>query len=248
MPNRLNSGDKMNVVYKEKLILLFLVVSLGAMAGYYSRVLHFSGQHVDLNDISYLQQDKDKLLLSIGQLESEISSLEEQINSIANKSIDPALVKQLNDEIEHYAFLTGMRGTSGEGVIIIVDDSEAPMNPYQSPADMIVHDESLRYLVDGLREAGAEAVSINGTRIIFGLSEIICSGPTIRINSIQHGPPFVIRAIGDRYKLQKAMSESNSFANTLLQYGLKVEVNTKVHLKIGRYTGEETYKYAQIKE
>lgn len=238
----------MTITFKEKLILLVLFVMVGAMAGYYSRVLHFSGKHVDLNDISYLQQDKDKLLLSIGQLESQIKQLEEQIDTIANKSVDPALVEQLNAEIEYYAFLTGMRDTSGEGVIIIVDDSEAPMNPYQSPADMIVHDESLRYLVDGLREAGAEAVSINGTRIIFGLSEIICSGPTIRINGIQHGPPFVIRAIGDRYKLQKAMSESNSFANTLLQYGLKVEVNTKVHLKVGRYTGEEIYKYVQVKE
>ena len=51
-------------------------------------------------------------------------------------------------------------------------------------------------IVNELRAAGAEAISINDQRLI-GTSEIRCSGPTITVNGKIFAPPFIIKAIGD---------------------------------------------------
>lgn len=113
---------------------------------------------------------------------------------------------------------------------------------------MLVHDQYLREIVDDLRIAGAEAISVNGTRIITGITEIICNGPTVRINGIQQAQPYIIRAIGDRYKLAAMLQDTESLTHALKRRGFAMEVNTRVQLTIDKLQKPAQFKYATFAE
>jgi len=86
-------------------------------------------------------------------------------------------------------------------VRIEVDDS-----PDGSDAGR-VRDEDLATLVDGLWNAGAEAISINGQRLTV-LSSIRTSGVAIHVNFRPISPPYEVLAIGDTRSLQSRLADS----------------------------------------
>jgi len=91
---------------------------------------------------------------------------------------------------------TGYIAVRGEGVRITVNDPSNPRDTTQ-----LVRDEDLAWLVDGLWEAGAEAIAINDQRLN-GLGAIRNVGIGVRVNSLPVNPPYVIQAIGDTRTLQ----------------------------------------------
>ncbi len=231
---------------KKKGVLIIFFVTMAFFVTFLIRTVSLSNRHIDLQDIELLNLEKNQMVQSNNQIKEKISKLEASIKENLETSNKLAEIAQLESEKAHYEMLTGETSVCGEGVIITVNDSEIPLNDFLAPEDVIVHDINLRILVDELRQAGAEAISVNGTRIIFCHSKINCSGPTININKVEHGAPYIIKAIGDRYKLQRKMTEDGSYANTLKHFALNIEVNTKVYMEINGYHGEVNQKYAEV--
>ena len=77
----------------------------------------------------------------------------------------------------------------------MVDD-----NPIGDPVQLVT-DADLAMLVDGLWEAGAEAIAINDQRLN-PLGSIRNVGSAIHVNTVPLTPPYVVRAIGDSRTLQ----------------------------------------------
>ncbi len=229
---------------KGRLILFFIVVAFSVT--FLIRTVSLSNRHVDLHDIELLNLEKNELIQSNNQIKESIGKIQSKINESKQTTDSLQVIEHLKSELEGYKQLSGECAVGGEGVIIIVNDSAIPLNDFLAPEDVIVHDVNLRILVDELRQAGAEAISVNGTRIIFGYSKINCSGPTININKVEHGAPYIIKAIGDRYKLQRKMIEDGSYANTLKHFALDIEVNTKVYMEINGYRDSVVKKYAEV--
>ena len=96
---------------------------------------------------------------------------------------------------------TGFVAVSGPGVRVTVDDA-----PNGDPTQA-VRDEDLALLVDGLWNAGAEAIAINGQRLT-ALSAIRNSGPAIHVNGRPLAPPYTVLAIGDTRTLQANLLDS----------------------------------------
>lgn len=218
------------------------------MITFFIRTVDASNSYVDIQDIELLNIEKNQLLLANNRVKQQISEVNAQIDVYRAAPHKRELIEQLERDIEHFSNYSGLSKVRGEGVVVTVSDSKLPLNPYQSPEDVVIHDANLRLLIDELWQAGAEAISINGMRIVFGLSEIHCSGPTININGVEHGEPYIIRAIGDRYALQRAMVEDGSYANTLQRFSLNIEVNTKVDMTIDGYKDHMAFKYAEVEK
>jgi uncharacterized protein YlxW (UPF0749 family) len=109
----------------------------------------------------------------------------------------------------------------------------------------IVHDSDLLEVVNELRAAGAEAIAINGVRII-ETSRISCGGPTINVGKEQRFvPPFVIHAVGDPEALTSYFQREDSIYQTLMYWGLRFEIKKKDLIQIPRYIGDLEYKYAK---
>ena len=62
-------------------------------------------------------------------------------------------------------------------------------------------------MVNELKAAGAEAVSVNDQRLV-AVSPVRCAGPTIFVNNTPQTPPYVIRAIGEPNTLETALNIS----------------------------------------
>lgn len=111
-------------------------------------------------------------------------------------------IAQLERSLHAVRVLTGAVPLVGPGIVVSIDDGR--MSP-QDQSQFITHDWDLRSVVNELFLAGADAVSVNQTRIT-GQTGIFCIGPVVRVGKDRLGPPFVIRAIGDESVLASAMS------------------------------------------
>lgn len=110
------------------------------------------------------------------------------------------------------AATTGFGAVTGPGVRVTVDDA--------ANGDL-VRDWHLRLLVDGLWNAGAEAIAVNGQRLT-ARSAIRNSGDAIRVNNHSLSPPYVVTAIGNEKTLQADLMESTSglqFRGTVESFG-----------------------------
>ncbi len=229
-------------------VLLLFIIAISLMITLFIRTVDVSKRYVDIQDIELLNLQKNELAIANNRIKEQINEVDAQIEAYLVAPNKEELMDQLQRDIAHYKNLVGRTTLRGEGVVITVSDSKLPLNPYQTPEDVVIHDANLRLLIDELWQAGAEAISINGMRIVFGLSEIHCSGPTININGVEHGEPYIIRAIGDRYALQRAMVEDGSYANTLERFSLNIEVNTRVDMTIDGYKDHIVFKYAKVEK
>ena len=170
------------------------------------------------------------------QLEENQNKIEEYKTTTDEKEKASSL---LDNELNESKTLLGLTDVKGEGVIITLKDTDD--NKFTS--------ENLRYLVNELKYAGAEAISINGNRIV-NLTDIatindnfiIMNNGEVRLNS-----PYEIKAIGDRKYLTSTLNMKNSgFVDLMKSNNLNVEVKESDNITIGKYTGNIKSNY--IKE
>lgn len=142
--------------------------------------------------------------------------------------------------------LAGKAGFIGKGIKVEIRDSDKEILPTQNPNDFIVHDQDILRIVNDLKIAGAEVISINN-QIYKTDSEIKCSGSTITINGKTFGQPFVIRAIGDPDTLEATIKAKESYAymiNSL--FGIRVKATREDSIVI--YSSQKYKNYLYIQE
>lgn len=82
--------------------------------------------------------------------------------------------------------MIGLTDVTGPGVILTIADSDIDSSLVLDASDFLIHDLDLLKVVNELKNAGAEAISINNQRIIL-TTPIICGGNTININGERIG-------------------------------------------------------------
>jgi uncharacterized protein YlxW (UPF0749 family) len=107
------------------------------------------------------------------------------------------------DQLASAQLNAGLTKVTGPGIRITLDDSGAKVRK-DDPSYYIIHEEYIRQLVNWLWNGGAEAISVNGQRIMSS-TEVFCSGAYIQINQTRQMPPYVIEAVGDVNHLQSAL-------------------------------------------
>jgi len=144
------------------------------------------------------------------------------------------------EELDKARIIAGLTEVEGQGVTVNIDDSEE-IN-FGSDKYAIVHDSDLRMVLCELAAAGAEAMSINGQRII-ATTAVRCVGNTIMTNDVKIAPPFEIMAIGDSSTLEAAINIKGGSADYLRGWGLSVAIKKSDNIKIPRYKGVINMKY-----
>jgi len=206
-----------------------------------------------LEKIDELLQEKKLLEQQYQQLidryNSYLRTVEEHEKKIADRSVSG---QRLLQQLQEARMLAGMTELEGPGVEVVLNDRKRDTiimdNPHFLSA-YIVHDSDLLAVVNELRAAGAEAIAINGERIL-ATSRISCGGPTINVGRYERfAPPFVIHAIGDPEKLAGYFKNPDSIYHTLVFWGLQFDITKKELVRIPRYFRDVTMQYAiPIKE
>ena len=156
------------------------------------------------------------------QLSDELVNLQRNYNELKSKydesqkvveeyqnssSTNNSLIASMKNQIDYLSLLSGTTDVKGEGVIITLSDGETPSDT-STRTDTLVHDSDVLTVVNELKAAGAEAISVNGQRII-STSAIRCVGPVIQVNYQKVAAPFEIKAIGNAQYLESAMNIKN---------------------------------------
>lgn len=202
------------------------------------------------------------LITMIETQEKELHELEKSIDAKREsldkyqKSISSGKeeVENLQHELDQLKILSGICDVEGPGITLFLDDNTKGYEAAKSknleqvkPDDYLIHDKHLLYIVYELRVGGAEAISINGQRIV-NSSDIRCMGTTIGVNTIAISPPFIIKAIGDPNRMSKILGESTSQYNILKMAGYPVNIEKQSKVTIGSYKGSYQFSYAKPKE
>lgn len=157
-----------------------------------------------------------------------------------SSSSNDALIASMKSDLEKANVLAGLADVRGEGVVITLKDST---DTEMSVEAGLVHDTDLTAIVTELKAAGAEAISINGQRVI-ATTAIRCVGPTIQVNSVKVASPFYIKAIGNSKYLESALNIKNGVVDSLKSYGIEVEIETNNSITIAKYDLTLKLKYA----
>ena len=144
-------------------------------------------------------------------------------------------------ELKRINTYLGLTDVKGEGIIITLRDNT---NSMLGIAADLVHDSDLRSIVNELKNNGAEAISINGQRIVPSTA-ITCAGTVIQVNNEIVGSPFVIKVIGDQNMINN-ITRPGGFIYTLVEeYGINVKTEKSDEIKIDKYNGVLTNKHIQ---
>lgn len=129
---------------------------------------------------------------------------------------------------------TGFLPVTGPGVQVTITD---PVNVTDT-ADL-VRDVDLARLVNGLWEAGAEAISINAQRLTM-LSPIRNSYIAIHVNTRPVNPPYVVKAIGNTDTLQADLLDTSlgsRFFDVADQLGFGIDMQNEDRLELPALRG-----------
>lgn len=189
--------------------------------------------------LSDAQDEIIRLRKQLEELRAEMASYQR----LATKG--QALARRLSEELERIKILAGLMPVKGPGIIVKVED--APPSAIPAGADreaFVVHDEDLLKIVNELRAAGAEAISINGQRLV-ATSEIRCSGPIIRVNNTSIGSPYEIRAIGEPKALKDALSISGGVIDLLKGFSIRVKIIESKEVVVPGLPSTPAFKFAK---
>ena len=183
---------------------------------------------------------KERYDNKVKDLENAELELEKERES-ATKN-DTAL-KEKEEKITEGNKILGLTEVTGPGVIVTLGDSKKDASSSLDPSMLLVHDTDVLSVINELKNAGAEAISINDQRII-PTTGIICGGNIIDINDEKVGAPFEIKAIGLPEQLA-ALDRPGGYLELLRSYSVEAKLEKSNSITIPKYTGTMTYEYAK---
>lgn len=192
-------------------------------------------------ELELTRSEINELNRIIDKKEAELATLESIYTGEAN------IIDILEDDMRLNRKSAGYTPLQGPGVEIIMFDNLGDQIGLNF-SDYIIHDVDIMNIINDLRVAGAEAISINDQRIIAG-SEVKCGGPIIRVNGKSLGTPFIIQAIGDPQLLMAAVNAPGTYGDTLRRiFGIGLEPYTMDRVEIPGYDGPFQFRYAKTTE
>ena len=179
------------------------------------------------------------------ELNQSLKELEE-VRKQATQNDTKSSAKQ--EEIKNNNMLLGLSEVKGEGLQIVIADNNTGTLKNESEAldlsSQVVHYDDLIEVINALNNAGAEAISINGQRII-QTTAITCEGNVIKINGQKVSSPFTIKAIGSQGLLYGSLTMIGGYLYILDEAGVIVETTQMDNLSVEKYSGVINYKYVK---
>ncbi len=170
------------------------------------------------------------------QYEETLSMIEEYKN---NKESNEETSNLMDSELEQINMSLGKTDVEGEGIVIMVNETDNEEIEDITADDLLV-------LVNALKLAGAEAISINDQRII-NMSDIVYidAASVIRVNGERILAPYTIKAIGDSSYLESSLVGNGGAVDDMKKKGQDVTIQKENNVKISKYNGDIETKYME---
>lgn len=214
-------------VNRGKIILSVVSLTLGFILAFSFSVSQKRNQEIAINSATFGQTENVRQELieqkeRNKELSEELRNVQETIRDYEQQAgSNTSSLDELVKEAEALRLLTGEVPVKGEGYRVQLEDGE--YDPDQvNPNDYIVHEGHVFMVINELKIAGAEAVSVNGKRI-HETSYIRCTGPVITVDGETFPAPFIIEAIGNSSTLSEAVELSGGILDQLKGQQIRIQ-------------------------
>ena len=128
----------------------------------------------------------------------------------------------------------------GLGIVVTLRDNEYKDIEY---SDLLI-------LVNELRLAGAEAISINDERVVTRSDLRAVSGNLILLNQKRLSSPYIVKAIGNQQYLESGLTQKEyGYIDRIIKaYEKTATVERSDNITILKYEGEMNFKYTYDEE
>lgn len=188
-----------------------------------------------------LQEDYQKLNAEVTKLREENTKLQNAMADRGNST------KALNDSLQEVKAFAGLTDMEGPGIVVTLKD--IPVTRTDAPSeDQVIHDTDVLKVVNELFNADAEAVDVNGNRIV-ATTNIRCVGTTILVDSVKVATPISIRALGDPDTLMGAVNIPMGVLDQIREIDPSMVTVEKVKkMRLPAYSGATSRKHAKVVE
>ncbi|HZQ28083.1 MAG TPA: DUF881 domain-containing protein [Acidimicrobiales bacterium] len=194
---------------------------------------------------------KAQLISLIQQRRSQVADLDQAVRQLRSDTVaaqHEATEQGQQDKeearrVQQLSELAGTTALKGRGLVVKLSDSDKATSSVQNPGAYRIHDTDIQLVVNALFDAGAEAVSVNGSRLV-ATTPIRAAGGTIVVNFRPLTPPYTVNAIGaDKNAFQKSdIVKRFGRWEKLFGLGFKVKAQT---VTVPSYTGRVAISTAQ---
>jgi len=187
---------------------------------------------------------------SVDHLRAQRDELAKKIDSAHGRSTDAALAAMLRRSAE-LAGEAGMDPVHGPGLVVTLQDAQRDANGRfprdASPDDLVVHQQDIQAVLNGLWSAGAEAIQMQDQRII-ATSVPRCVGNTLLLNGRTYSPPYTITAIGNPAAMLAALAAAPLvilYKQYVVRFGLGYSEEVKSDVQIVGHSEPVRMHFAQ---
>lgn len=172
------------------------------------------------------------------ETEQKYQETEQTLNKYKEQSSSDSQTKQnLEDELANLNLMLGKTDVEGQGVIITLQDNDN--------SEQKISAEELMIIVNYLRDAGAEAISINNQRVINNTYITLINNSFIKVNSQRVNSPYEIKAIGNSEYLKSSLIGNGGYAEKITSLGQQIKIEEKKKVNIPKYDEEISTKYIE---
>lgn len=180
-------------------------------------------------------------------LQKEAVGLRAQVEDLSKANQTPGVTSSVISSASALAPSVGLEAVSGKALRVTLDDAPLSENPDGVDANMlVVHQQDIQMVVNTLWSGGAEAMTIQGQRVI-STTAVKCVGNTVVLHGVAYAPPYVIEAIGDLNAMQKALDTSEAvriYKEYVSAYQLGWSVERAGQVTMPAYTGAVAVSHA----
>lgn len=171
------------------------------------------------------------------QRKTELSNQLSSLKAAADQREQAQKIAKQNEETN--GLISGRLPAQGKGIIVTISKG----------SKQLVDAASMFTLIEELRNAGAEVMSINDVRVVTSTSiwadddgGLLCDGTLL-------STPYKVRAIGNPADLQNAVNIAGGIGSRLkVMYGASVKVKQSDDVHIDAVRQSSTYTYAKTVE
>lgn len=203
---------------------------------------------VNQTDITAIENMREtELRTELANWKAKYEETEKKYQETTEKIEEYKQTKQSNEEteevvdaeLEQVNMTLGKTDVEGQGIEIILRET-------RNEDLREIKADNLLLIVNSLKQAGAEAISINDERIV-NMSDIVTIGTTsnsfIKVNGQRILAPYVIKAIGNQTYLEGALLGNGGQVDEMKKLGYDVSINPVNRIKITSYNDELKTKY-----
>lgn len=198
----------------------------------------------------------EALRKSVTQLEDQNRALKSRVQNLQNavkagedeSARRSSAAQQLKAQLDDQRTLAGLAALHGPGLTLLLHDGPDPNDPNDRSLGWLIHYQDLQDIVNLLWASGAEAVAVNGQRIV-PTSSFHYAGVNILVNNGSRiSGPYTVTALGDPSILANGIDDPNQLAELKSRnrvYGLGFSWLKTTRASVPSYDATFLVKYAQ---